>query len=904
MQSSHTTHDLYQEDNECNKHKPVKHVRSHDIDYQKHQRQQKQRQHSPFGSHSAMSSSFRHSIRNLTSCASLSLTKYTIIIMLKSLRRRRKSSRTPENVHHNSSKTEATSVLEDNHQQPSKPLLMPKRSFSSSPSSNKNKCRTESTISSAGNNTSSSVKTHKSSNEKKNVEISNTSAFNSSLQVKSTTKDDILLSNSRTLSSKEISTSLVNLMGTASNSAPIDNTTQMPTREIRPRKDSVLSLIQHISSTPAAPVERIGYFESSSNVSSPYMAESSSSQQIVYTGNNHFGNLASTSYTKLTNHYTWCYESSASIQTNSGTSFDECLPCLETDDKPLIYREQFESTEHFNWYGISDIHGPVIISYKYSNDQDKQRYVMAILRARQRTSIESLLDIPSSLSSIDILRRICDQCGITDIEYFDPVLCDGSHDLLIKYDESYVSKTHKFGIIYQRENQLTEEDIFSNETHSIAMDNFLDFIGNRVKLKDFQGFRGGLDVKSDHTGTESIYEQFNNHEIMFHVSTLLPHSKIERQQLERKRHIGNDIVAIVFQENETIFNPECIASQFLHVYIVVTPLDNDGTRFKVSVIRRDSVPLFGPFLNHSNVFYCDQIFKQWLLIKLINAEMASYKASTFQKYQERTKMNLFENLYHTLHDNNRPFMNFIFNHSQYKHECDIEQQKEDAQSYSSTKIYDRHADNSLLGSVRRRFIAPKLRAQHSVTPPPTTIIVSTPSSNNISDLKSKANSMTMDLKQSASKESITNICTNGKISSTFFLPKNQIPQMEKSNTNYSLLEPENVDSSSSSGSNSKFLSPTAYLSTPSNHFNHKVDSYSPTSSFNFNKLSIDDIDHNQLLLDDLQSSSRDDLIKFVVALQQQHATKLAQMDENHSKALKQLEIQLIQQQHIVDGDSS
>ncbi len=50
-----------------------------------------------------------------------------------------------------------------------------------------------------------------------------------------------------------------------------------------------------------------------------------------------------------------------------------------------------------------------------------------------------------------------------------------------------MSNQHKFGIIYQRENQITEEDIFSNETHSVAMDKFLDLIGTRVKLKDFRG---------------------------------------------------------------------------------------------------------------------------------------------------------------------------------------------------------------------------------------------------------------------------------------------------------------------------------------------------------------------------------------------------------------------------------
>ncbi len=140
-----------------------------------------------------------------------------------------------------------------------------------------------------------------------------------------------------------------------------------------------------------------------------------------------------------------------------------------------------------------------------------------------------------------------------------------------------------------------------------------------------------MDVKSDQTGTESVYEQFQNHELMFHVSTLLPHSKSERQQLERKRHIGNDIVAIVFQETETIFNPECIASQFLHVYIVITPI-NDGTQLKVSIIHRDTVPSFGPNLPHSNLFQFDHTFKQWLLTKLINAELASCRASTIQKY--------------------------------------------------------------------------------------------------------------------------------------------------------------------------------------------------------------------------------------------------------------------------------
>ena len=50
---------------------------------------------------------------------------------------------------------------------------------------------------------------------------------------------------------------------------------------------------------------------------------------------------------------------------------------------------------------------------------------------------------------------------------------------------------------------------------------------------------------------------------MFHVSTMLPRSESDTQQIERKRHIGNDIVMIVFLEEGAMFKPTCISSNFL-----------------------------------------------------------------------------------------------------------------------------------------------------------------------------------------------------------------------------------------------------------------------------------------------------------------------------------------------------
>ncbi|XP_053149106.1 ral GTPase-activating protein subunit alpha-2-like [Hemicordylus capensis] len=82
-------------------------------------------------------------------------------------------------------------------------------------------------------------------------------------------------------------------------------------------------------------------------------------------------------------------------------------------------------------------------------------------------------------------------------------------------------------------------------------------------------FRGGLDVTRGQTGTESVYTNFRGKEIMFHVSTKLPFTEGDAQQLQQKRHIGNDIVAIVFQDENTPFVPDMIASNFLHAYVVV-----------------------------------------------------------------------------------------------------------------------------------------------------------------------------------------------------------------------------------------------------------------------------------------------------------------------------------------------
>ncbi|NP_001375210.1 rap1 GTPase-activating protein 1 isoform 33 [Homo sapiens] len=249
-------------------------------------------------------------------------------------------------------------------------------------------------------------------------------------------------------------------------------------------------------------------------------------------------------------------------------------------------------------------------------------------------------------------------CEDVNVDRFYPVLYPKASRLIVTFDEHVISNNFKFGVIYQKLGQTSEEELFSTNEESPAFVEFLEFLGQKVKLQDFKGFRGGLDVTHGQTGTESVYCNFRNKEIMFHVSTKLPYTEGDAQQLQRKRHIGNDIVAVVFQDENTPFVPDMIASNFLHAYVVVQAEGGgpDGPLYKVSVTARDDVPFFGPPLPDPAVFRKGPEFQEFLLTKLINAEYACYKAEKFAKLEERTRAALLETLYEELHIHSQSMM--------------------------------------------------------------------------------------------------------------------------------------------------------------------------------------------------------------------------------------------------------
>ena len=122
------------------------------------------------------------------------------------------------------------------------------------------------------------------------------------------------------------------------------------------------------------------------------------------------------------------------------------------------------------------------------------------------------------------------------------------------------------------------------------------------------------------TGKYSVHTTYEGYEIMYHVAPFLPFQEHDPQRVERKRHLGNDVVLIVFKEGNTPFDPKCIRSHFNHIFVVVqvhskTP---EKTFYRVGVATKGGVEPFGPNLPLDGVFEKNDLFRDFLLTKSKN----------------------------------------------------------------------------------------------------------------------------------------------------------------------------------------------------------------------------------------------------------------------------------------------
>ena len=252
--------------------------------------------------------------------------------------------------------------------------------------------------------------------------------------------------------------------------------------------------------------------------------------------------------------------------------------------------------------------------------------------------------------------------------------------LLHHYEEYNRNATMKVGVVYAAPGQKTEAELLMNRDGSQCFNDFLSVLGERVELKGFTKYIGGLKATTTH---ESVYTTYGDKgkeiEIMFHVSTMLPYKENDPQQLDRKRHIGNDVVVVIFKESngpDDTVDLRSFRSHFNHIFIVVTPIVPQSilsahsasqsadlaasstsssslsssptaaistsaaslpsvpkllTKYAVSVGAKGAVKPFPPYFSEKgNVFSNGDDFRNWILKKIINGERSAIESPEFR----------------------------------------------------------------------------------------------------------------------------------------------------------------------------------------------------------------------------------------------------------------------------------
>jgi hypothetical protein len=322
-----------------------------------------------------------------------------------------------------------------------------------------------------------------------------------------------------------------------------------------------------------------------------------------------------------------------------------------------IYRSN-PIPDHQNFFGVDENLGPVAVSLKREKLEDapilhnlpplsapklQYRFIartseLQVLRGSVTEEAVQQATKTKNVSPKDVIEFVVPEIPIGCLKVAKQER--KVMEELMRLDEQELNNRYKIGVLYCSANQSTEEDMYNNESGSSSFNEFLDFIGQRVELKGFSSYRAGMDTKTGTTGQHSVYTKFRNCEIMFHVSTLLPYQPHNRQQLQRKRHIGNDIVTIVFQDpGAEPFSAKVIRSQFQHVFIVVRAhrTNTPFTEYSLAVTRLQDVPYFGPPLPEKGRFKKTKEFREFLLTKLINAENAGHRCDKFMQMTIRTR---------------------------------------------------------------------------------------------------------------------------------------------------------------------------------------------------------------------------------------------------------------------------
>ncbi|KAH3762006.1 GTPaseactivating protein [Pelomyxa schiedti] len=265
------------------------------------------------------------------------------------------------------------------------------------------------------------------------------------------------------------------------------------------------------------------------------------------------------------------------------------------------------------------------------------------------------------------LRAIKAACPALDGIKLNQITIPGMSEKISEIERKLIVRRHKLGVLYAKAGQKEEKAFLHNIDTSPEFEHFLELLGDKIELKDWKHYRAGLDIKSGVHGTHSIYTTLHDLEIMFHVCTLMPYRDDDPQQIERKKHIGNDVVVLIFKERsgpDDVIDLSTFVSQFNHVFFCVSPVipsdfptttsktattssktpittsktpttittSSSTCQYRVSIAHKPAVSAYPPQLSPTSppaIYEHGPEFSHFLLTKLINSERAAMESPHF-----------------------------------------------------------------------------------------------------------------------------------------------------------------------------------------------------------------------------------------------------------------------------------
>ncbi|XP_055596027.1 tuberin isoform X2 [Uranotaenia lowii] len=148
---------------------------------------------------------------------------------------------------------------------------------------------------------------------------------------------------------------------------------------------------------------------------------------------------------------------------------------------------------------------------------------------------------------------------------------------------------HKIGVLYVGPGQAgNETEILKNRFGSLRYAKFLKNLGTLVAIKDAKSNNFFIDLESSgKDGNFTYIWQDDIVQVTFHVATLMPNHKHDPNGNEKKKHIGNDFVTIVYNESGEKYSLKTIKGQFNYACVVIEPIELESNR--IFVLAKDEI---------------------------------------------------------------------------------------------------------------------------------------------------------------------------------------------------------------------------------------------------------------------------------------------------------------------------